>query len=207
MSPSLSLFILVVLFVVGWFALGTQYNVRKGHHVLRWLQDGLPLVGEKTTLRWLGSSVLELKMHEAKPPFRHAEIVVVFEPRDAAPVWAFSRWRGRRDLFIFRGVLRNRPSLQLEALDPKAWPAVGFSDRVKNWTPLSVPAPLQAYAPANAPAATELLTEATLDACPLQLFIIRKDEPNFELQWRLDPLRKHSARVVFETVQRLAARL
>jgi len=35
---------LVVLIVVGWFALGTQANVRAGDRVLNWLRDGLPLV-------------------------------------------------------------------------------------------------------------------------------------------------------------------
>ena len=53
MSPNLALFILVVIFVVGGFALGTHRNVRRGHDAMRWVQDGLPLVGEKTTLRWL----------------------------------------------------------------------------------------------------------------------------------------------------------
>ena len=207
MSPGLSLFILVVLFVVGWFAVGTHYNVRKGHAVMRWLQEGLPVVGEKTTLRWLGSSVLELKIQQAKPPFRNAEIVLVFEPRDVAPIWAMARLRGRRDLFIFRGLLRGRPSVELEAMDTTAWPTRGFSDQVKNnrWTPLTVQAPLVAYAPANAPAAYEVLQRAALDGCPVQLLMIRQGEPNFELQWRLDPLRKHGARAVFETLQRIAA--
>jgi len=207
MSPGLSLFILVVLFVVGWFAVGTHYNVRKGHAAMRWLQEGLPLVGEKTTLRWLGSSVMELKIQQAKPPFRQAEILLVFEPRDVAPIWAMSRLRGRRDLFIFRGALRSRPSVELEARDTTAWPTRGFSDQVKNnhWTPLTVPPPLVAYARAKVPAASELLERAALDGCPVQLLMIRDTEPNFEVQWRLDPLRKNPARTVFETLQRIAA--
>lgn len=209
MSPSLAVFILVVIFVVAWFAVGTHYNVRKGHAVMRWLQDGLPLVGEKTTLRWLGSSVLELKMQQAKPPFRQAEILVVFEPRDVAPVWAFARVRGRRDLFIFRAILRGRPSIQLEALDTTAWRTREFSEQVKNnhWTPLPVPPPLAAYAAANGPAASELLERAALGDCPVQLLMIRDAEPNFEVQWRLDPLRKHTARAVFEALHRVAADL
>lgn len=206
MSPSLAFSILVVLFVVGWFAVGTHYNVRKGHAVMSWLQEGLPLVGEKTTLRWLGSSVLELKIQQAKPPFRQAEILIVFEPRDVAPIWAFARLRGRRDLFIFRGVLRNQPSVQLEALDTTAWPPHGFSDHVKSdrWTPLPVPAPLVAHASANVPAASDLLERAQLNACPLQFLLVRDAEPNCELQWRLAPLLKHTSREVFETLRRVA---
>ena len=208
MSPGLAVFILVVIFVVGWFAVGTHYNVRKGHDVMRWLQDGLPLVGEKTTLRWLGSSVLELKIQQAKPPFRHAEVLVVFEPRDVAPIWALARLRGRRDLFIFRAALRTPPRVELEALDPTSWSTHGLADRAKNyWTPLSAPPPLVAYAPGNLPAASEVLGRAALDGCPLQRLTVRRTESNLEVQWRLDALRKHSGRTVFETLQRITERL
>jgi hypothetical protein len=172
-----------------------------------WAQGGLPLVGEKTTLRWLGSSVLELKIQQAKPPFRSAEILVVLEPRDVAPLWVMARLRGRRDLFIFRGVLRRPPSIKLEALDTTSWRVRRLPDQVKNWTALQAPAPLVAYTPASVSAASEVLKRATLNECPLQLLAIREGEPNFELQWRLDPLRRHPAREVFETVQRVTAGL
>ena len=209
MSPGLAVFILVVIFVVGWFAVGTHYNVRKGHDVMRWLQDGLPLVGEKTTLRWLGSSVLELKIQQAKPPFRHAEVLVVLEPRDVAPIWGLARLRGRRDLFIFRAVLRTQPRVELEALDPTSWSTHALEDQVKNkqWIPLPVSPPLVAYSPGQLRAASELLDRAVLDDCPLQRLAIRRTEPNLELQWYLDPLRKHSARAVFETLQRITERV
>jgi hypothetical protein len=207
MSPGLIVFILVVLFVVGWFAAGTHYNVRKGDSVMRWLQDGLPLIGEKTNLQWLGSSVLELKIQLAKPPFRDAKVLVVLEPRDVAPVWGLARLRGRRDLFIFRGSLRGQPRAELEALDAASWSTRGLADQVKNdprWTPLSAPSPLVAYAPGNLPSASEVLDIAQLDGCPLQRLAIRRTQPNVEVQWHLDPLRKHSARAVFETLRRIA---
>ena len=74
-SLSLSLFVLVIVFVVGWFAAGTYFNIRRGHKVLEWLQQGLTLLGERTSLRWLGSAVVELRIAKAKQPFREAEIV------------------------------------------------------------------------------------------------------------------------------------
>ena len=205
MSLGLAAFIFAVIFVVGWFAVGTHYNIRKGHAVMRWLQEGLPLVGEKTTLRWLGSSVLELKIQQAKPPFRHAEVLVVLEPRDVAPLWGMAHLRGRRDLFIFRAILRAQPPVELEALDPTSWPLHELSDRAKNyWTLLSAAPPLIAYAPGNLPAAGELLRKAAFEGCPPQRLLIRRAEPNLEVHWRLDPLRTHSARTVFETLQRIA---
>src|SRR5512146_1239903 len=125
MSPQLLLSVAVVIFVVGWFAAGTHYNVRKGEQALLWLQQGLPLIGEKTTLRWLGSSVAELKIQQAKAPFRRTEILIVLEPRDVAPLWALARVRGRRDLFVFRGTLLQHPHLELEVRNPKLWALAG----------------------------------------------------------------------------------
>src|SRR5512143_1159603 len=46
--------------VVAWFAWGTIANVRKGRELMRWMQGGLPALGERTTVRWLGSSVVEM---------------------------------------------------------------------------------------------------------------------------------------------------
>jgi len=209
MSLSLAVFILVVILVVGWFAMGTQYNVRKGHQAMRWLQDGLPVVGEKTSLRWLGSSVVELKVQQAKPPFQNVTILIVLEPRDVAPLWSFARLRGRRDLFIFRSALRKPPRMELEALDTTSWSTRGLARRLENdhWTPLSVSPPLVAYTPPQTPVASDLVSTAALDGCPLVRLAIRCTEPHLEVQWRLDSLRKHSAREVFDTIRRVAQRL
>ena len=208
MSVELGIFVLVVLAVVGWFAIGTHYNVRKGEATLRWLQDGLPLVGEKTTLRWLGSSVVELKIQQARTPFRQAEVLVVLEPRDVAPLWGLARLRGRRDLFIFRGSLRAQPHVELEALDPGSWSTRGLKDRLpSDWTPMPAPAPLAAYTPGQQAAASQLLVAAELEGCPLVRLALRRSEPNLEAQWRLDQLRKHPARAVFETLRRVSERV
>jgi hypothetical protein len=108
-------------------------------------------------------------------------------------------------LFIFRGVLRAAPRVEIEALDPNSWSTRGLADQVnKDWTPMPVSPPLVAYTPAKVQAAAELLARAVLNGCPLQRLAIRRTEPNLEVQWHLDPLRKHSARTVFETLQRIA---
>ncbi len=129
MSPDWgrSAFILAALVVVGWFAIGTQWNIRRGHRLLRWLQDGLPVLGAKTTLRWLGSSAVELKVADARAPLRSAEVFLVLEPRDLPILWWLFRARGRRDLLIVRGELRGTPPLEFEALDPSAWSPRGLA--------------------------------------------------------------------------------
>ena len=113
-SPGFSLFVVAAIVFVGWFAVSTQYNVRRGSAALKWLQEGLPLVGEHATARWLGSSVVELKIAEAKAPFRSAEVLVVLEPRDVPLMWWWAHARGRRDLLIFRSQLRGAPKFEKE---------------------------------------------------------------------------------------------
>ncbi|MGH2820457.1 MAG: hypothetical protein ACRDJ5_07380, partial [Actinomycetota bacterium] len=126
--------LLLVAFLL-WFALGTQRNIRKGNDVLRWLQGGLPELGSRTTLRWLGSSVVELKISQARAPFSEATVMVVLEPRDVSVLWALARARRRRDFLVMRARLRRAPAFELEAgragtftgrdrldrLDPEAW--------------------------------------------------------------------------------------
>jgi hypothetical protein len=111
----------LILFVMLWFALGTQRNIRKGNDLLRWLQGGLPLLGRRTTMRWLGSSAVELGIVEPAPPFREATVVVVLEPRDVGILWAFARSRGRRDFLIVRGNLVRAPRFSMEVRDPRGW--------------------------------------------------------------------------------------
>jgi hypothetical protein len=133
---------LLVVFMV-WFALGTGYNVRRGNDVLRWLQTGLPILGRRTTVRWLGSSAVELKLAEAKEPFREATVLVVLEPRDVVWLWALSRARGRRDVLIVRADLRRAPRLELEAFDPAGWMAGevgGGFDGEAGWKRIDWPA-------------------------------------------------------------------
>ncbi len=178
MSLQLAIAILVVLFVVGWFALGTHYNVRKGEQTLVWLQQGLPLIGEKTTLRWLGSSVVELKIPSAKPPFRDAEVLAVLEPRDVAPLWWIARLRGRRDLLVVRGTLLRLPRTEIEAADPKAWTLGSFPNPSSNLPATGGPGPVR--------------------------FSVRRERPQFEIQWRLDEVRRLSSRDVLEAARRLA---
>jgi len=114
------LFVLVAV-VMGWFAFGVLWNIRQGNAVLKWMQSGLPRLGEKTTLRWLGSSAVELSIAKAKPPFRRAELVLVMEPRDVPWFWLMARLRGRRDMLIVRGQLAAAPQFEYDVLAPGSW--------------------------------------------------------------------------------------
>ena len=112
--------------VLVWFTFGTQRNIRRGNRLLTWLQDGLPELGPRTTLRWLGSSVAELQIVAPRAPYREALVMVVLEPRDLGAVWALSRSRGRRDFLVLRLSLIRAPRLRADLVQPAAWTA---SDR------------------------------------------------------------------------------
>ena len=107
--------------VVAWFAGGTIWNVREGRALMRWMQGGLPILGGRTTVRWLGSTAVEMVINDGKAPFARVTVVTFLEPRDLPWMWALGRSRGRRDTLIIRGVLRRAPVLELEALDPASW--------------------------------------------------------------------------------------
>jgi hypothetical protein len=112
---------LIVLVVMGWFAFGILYNLRRGEALLRWMRGGLPRMGERTTLRWLGSSVAELVIAKAKKPFRRLETVVVLSPRDVPWLWLLAGMQKRRDTLIFRGQLSIAPRLDMDLIDPTDW--------------------------------------------------------------------------------------
>lgn len=118
-GPAIALALLVVVML--WFTFGTQRNIRKGNEVLAWLQGGLPLLGRRTTLRWLGSSAVELTIVEPAEPVRDASVVIVLEPRDVGLLWAFARSRGRRDFMIVRLDLRRAPRFSADVGDQRGW--------------------------------------------------------------------------------------
>jgi hypothetical protein len=178
--------ILVLLVVLLVFALGTRRNIQKGNDILRWLQGGLPVLGTRTSFRWLGSSAVVLTIVQANEPFRQAEVVVVMEPRDVMLWWLWSRRRGRRDFLILRGILRRAPSFDLEAADAAGWTG---RDRLRrpdpesweraDWGPGS---PTVAHGPGADPAvARRLWTDLAEASSGVWRLSVRRREPHLEV--------------------------
>lgn len=207
MSPELAIFVVVVIAIVGWFALGTHVNVRKGHRFLEWLQGGLPIVGEKTTLRWLGSSVVHLQIEKAREPFRRVEVLIVLEPRDVPPLWLLSRLRGRRDLLIVRTELRSVPTRQVEILDRQAWSTLAVERELRQQRWELVPTndlPYRVYALPPVANIPQLVAEASRTGLSPVRIGVRRTNNSLEMQWLLPSQPASAARTVFETVQRVA---
>ncbi len=202
----LTLFLFASVFFLGWFALGTHWNVRQGNAVLKWLQNGLPMLGERTTMRWLGSSVIELKIAKGKPPFRNAETLAVFEPRDIPFLWAYARARGRRDLLIVRAQLHTTPKFELEAFDPQAWTAHGIERDVKkkNWSSITLSSALHAFhSGGSGIQARELIERASGANAQLVRLSIHRTVPNLEMHVRLPDLAQDTARDLFTRVRQI----
>lgn len=205
-SRELIIFVAVSVLVVGWFAIGTQFNLYRGKKTLAWLQDGLKLLGDKTSLRWLGTAAVELKIQNAKEPFRQAEVVVVLEPRDVSLLWWYYRLRGRRDLLIVRAQLRASPNAEFEAFDPRTWSAHGLESklRFRNWNQIPVaPSKLTAYAAGTPPPVTTLLQALASAGCNPVRLAIRRTEPNLEIHFRLTDIRNLSAQALVEAIRQL----
>ncbi len=113
--------VIAVIIVIGWFAFGVIFNLRRGDSLLKWMQPGLTRIGPRTTFRWLGTSVAELGILQAKNPFRRLDTLLVMAPRDIFWMSALAALQGRTDTLIFRAVLTTPPLLDLELADPKSW--------------------------------------------------------------------------------------
>ena len=116
-----TLLIAAIIIVLGWFALGLTWNLRKGNALLRWLQAGLPQLGERTTVRWLGTSAIELVIAKARSPFKQVTLLAVMEPRDIPWLWLISRFQHRRDVLIVRAQLQAAPPYEFDLIAPDAW--------------------------------------------------------------------------------------
>lgn len=204
-----TLLLLVAVVFLGSFAVGTHLNVRKGNQILSWLQSGLPVLGERTTMRWMGSSVMELKIAKAKTPFRNAETLAVFEPRDVPVLWAISRAQGRRDMLIFRAQMEATPRFELEAFDPKGWTTHNTERDVKkkHWTPLNLGSNstvLAYYSGQDGATAKPLIDLAQRAGGALVRLSLHRTVPNLEMHVRLPNLKSQSAESLFQAMKQIA---
>lgn len=199
------------LLVVTWFAAGTFWNVRKGSAVMKWMHGGLPLIGERTTVRWLGSTSVEMGIQHANPPFEQVTVVIFLEPRDLPWMWALSRGWGRRDTLIVRGSLRDAPRADVEVLDRSSWSGRDAMRRITpgDWVVRepSSPGALSVYYKTPAGLALgESLIDLTRSAnLTVRRLSVRRTERSFQVHLDLLPATT-AAGDLFHTVQTLAQR-
>jgi len=194
--------------LVAWFAAGTIWNVRRGRTLLRWMQGGLPVLGGRTTVRWLGSTAVEMVIRDGKAPFAGVTLVIFLEARDVPWMWAIGRSRGRRDTLIIRGALRRAPAIEFEALDPISWSGRDALPRLPSEWPVHQAVAGAVVHAANTAAlrqADALLSQAERAGLTVSRLSVRRTEPNFQLHVSL-PDQRQPARDFFEAVHTVAER-
>ncbi len=204
--------LVLTLITLASFALGTRANVRAGERAAKWLRDGLPLISDKTTMTWIGSAALMLKMAKAKGPYRSAETVFSFEPRDIVLMWLWAHWQGRRDIMIFRGTLTATPAFEVEIFDPQGWMngALARELQQKNWKRIELTDATNLQAYTSSPLADDAVETfralATRAGGKLIRLSVRKSLPNVQAQWHLPDPRQVSARALFADVREIGNR-
>jgi hypothetical protein len=196
--------------LVAWFAAGTIWNVSRGRALMRWMQGGLPALGERTTVRWLGSTAVEMVIRDGKAPFAGVTLVIFLEARDMPWMWAIGRSRGRRDTLIIRGVFRRAPEVEFEALDPGSWSGREALRRVPPEWLLRQAAKtgdvVVHYGSDTALArADKLLGGARRAGLIITRLSLRRTEPHFQIHVSL-PDQRQPARDFFDAVHAIAER-
>ncbi|NWG35792.1 MAG: hypothetical protein HXY42_15290 [Chloroflexi bacterium] len=205
-----TILIIAVIVIVGWFAFGMIYNLRRGDKLLKWMEGGLPLIGQRTTFRWLGSSVAELGIAKAKRPFQRLDTLLVLKPRDVFWMTILALIQRRDDILIFRAALAAPPLLDLELADPKTWSGREALKRVaqRGWEATEYRG-LRLMAPKGL---LHLAVE-TVDrlASPMQALSaryirlnLRKTAPNLEIHLPFPNPRETDAKTYFQSLLDLA---
>jgi hypothetical protein len=174
------------------------------------MQGGLPKIGERTTFRWLGSSVAELKIAQAKRPFRQLDTLLVFAPRDVLWLWAWAALRGRTDTLIFRGQLGASPKVDLELAAPHSYTGrMAVQDVARRGWESQPYGELQLYAPKGyqdlARSTVEALAGPRAALAPAyRRFALRRNPPHLEIHIPLPDPNTRDAAEFFEALRDLA---
>lgn len=205
--------IIAVIILMGWFAFGMIYNLRRGDALLKWMQYGLPKIGQHTTFRWLGTSVAELVIGQAKKPFRRLEVLAVLTPRDIFWMTILAYFQKREDMVIFRAQLSTAPLVDLELIDVKSWSGRNTLKQIaeRKWESKSYQG-MQLLAPKGlldlATTVVDKLVIPMQKLSPRYLrFSLRRDasRPNLELHVPFPDYRSESANQYFESLRELAS--
>jgi hypothetical protein len=207
-----SLAVALLVLVMLSFAIGTQRNIRTGNARLAWLQDALPRLGSRTTLRWLGSSAVQLDLVDPAPPFRDVTVLYVLEPRDVPLLWLVTRAAGRRDVLIFRTSLRRAPRLELEAAAPASWIKASDADEAASWSEVAFPdgslaTAIEGADPADVAAARRAWERLAAASAAVWRLSIRRTVPHLEVHVRPAEAGRVPAERVVQALRDLAVEL
>lgn len=207
-SPLISVVLIVILFLLCWYLVGMQFNIRRGRRALRWLEQGLPVVGEKAALNWSGVSHVQIQVPKAKEPFRAMDVTIDLAPREL-PFWFFWKRSARvQDTIIVRGQLRAAPRFDLVSHSPHVladeqlkrsgsgqWTAV--QGGLANAMNADIRGSISPYA------VNRLIVQTTLEGMTLTRLIVHRSAPNLEVHYLLPQFEQVSPQRVFTSIHQL----
>lgn len=207
-SPLTTLVLVILLLLLIWYLVGMQFNIRRGRRALKWLEQGLPIIGEKAALNWSGISHFQVQVQKAKDPFRSAEVVIELVPRQV-PFWWFLRQNtNAQDTIIVRAQLRAAPRFDLVSYSPFVhadeqlkrsgtgqWTAV--QGGLANAMTADIRGIISPYA------VNRLIVQTTLDGMTLTRLIVHRSAPNLEVHYLLPPFEQVSPQRVFTSIHQL----
>jgi hypothetical protein len=171
---------------VAWLVLGVLGNVRRGHRAAGWAAEGLRPLGQRTDVRWVGTSAVELEVAEAAEPFRRASARLVLVPREAPWRWIASLLTGQGDLLVFRADLISPPVTEFRVDARGSWAARSASRdgarrrwTVEDTTRCVVSAPRAGWEAARDRAVTLMALAGETHSEVLRL-TVRRGSPHFE---------------------------
>lgn len=207
-SPFITFTLVILLALLLWYLIGMQFNIRRGRRALRWLEQGLPVFGEKAALNWSGVSHVEVQVHKAKDPFRSADVVIDLMPREIPFWWFWKKHARRRDVIIVRAQLRAAPRFDLVSYSPHVradeqlkrsgagqWTAV--QGGLANAMNADIRGSISPYA------VNRLIVQTTLDGMILTRLIVHRSAPNLEVHYLLPPFEQVSPQRVFTSIHQL----
>jgi hypothetical protein len=207
-SPLISGVLAATLFLLCWYFVGMQYNIRRGRRALKWLEQGLPVVGEKAALNWTGISHVQVQVSKAKEPFRAAAIIIDLQPREIPFWWFWKRRTNQKDTLIFRAQLRAAPHFDLVSHSPHViadeqlkrsgsgqWTAV--QGGLANAMTADIRGSISPYT------VNRLIVQTTLDGMTLTRLVVHRSAPNLEVHYMLPQFEQVSPQRVFTSLHHL----
>ncbi len=108
---------LLILLLIGWLV-GSWLNRRRSKEIALWLQAGLMQLGGQAHWRWVRgmTSGAQIAVEGAGRPFRRLELGYFLLTRELPLLWGIELLRGKRDLLMLRGDLREPPAFEAEVV-------------------------------------------------------------------------------------------
>jgi hypothetical protein len=207
-SPLWTAALIVLLVLLCWYLIGMQYNIRRARRTLKWLEQGLPIIGEKATLNWSGVSHVQIHIPKAKDPFRSADVAVQLQPRELPFWWIWQSKIETQDTIVMRAHLRTAPGFDLVSHSPR----VPADEKLKRhgagqWTAVQggLANAMNADIRGNISPYTvnRLIVQTTLEGMTLTRLIVHRSAPNVEVHYLLPKFEQVSPQRLFTVLHQL----